>query len=81
MVGVCFLSDFPMLFTRWAQRNIGRKGSEGMVGMERGAWCLGMKGQTNYFNTTEPQNSDKIDMKVLGFIHCFYIHKISLLPL
>ena len=24
MVGVCFLTDFPMLFTRWAQRNVGR---------------------------------------------------------
>ena len=50
--------------------------SEGRVGMKRGAWCLGMKGQKNYFNTTGPQNSDKIDMKVRGFLHCFYIHKI-----
>ena len=35
--------------------------SEGMVGMERGAWCLGMKRQKNYFNTTESQSSDKIE--------------------
>ena len=59
------------------QRNIGWRGSEGMVGMELGAWCLGMKGQKNYFNTTGPQNSDKLDMKVRGFLHYFYIHKIS----
>ena len=39
--------------------------SEGMVDMERGAWCLGTKGQKNYFNTTGPQTSDKIDMKVI----------------
>ena len=55
--------------------------SEGMVGMERGAWCLGMKGQQNYVNATGPQNSDQIDMKIRGFLHCFYTPKISLQPL
>ena len=71
-----FSDGFSHVVYAVGAENIGLRGSEGMVGMERGAWCLGMKGQTNYFNTTEPQNSDKIDMNVLGFLHCFYIHKI-----
>ena len=38
--------------------------SERMVSMERGAWCLGMKRQKNYFNTNFNQlwsiNRDKL---------------------
>ena len=38
--------------------------SEGIIGIERGAWCLGMKRQKNYFNTNFNElwsiNSDKL---------------------
>ena len=49
MVGVCFLTDFPHVVYAVSAEEHMSKG--GILGIERGAWCLGMKRKKNYFNT------------------------------